>query len=348
MRVIEGRNVHAVLPMALRELRLTGVRRDSRGGPVIQAPTPVTTVYRKPYERVILWPQRDANPFLHLYESLWMLQGRNDVAPLMRYASRFLNYSNDGSTLHAAYGHRWRMAFEKDQLDVIVERLRNNLTDRRSVLQMWHSDLDLHVDDDLKDVPCNTMATFQIFDDKLHMVVFCRSNDIVWGAYGANAVHFAFLQEYLATRIEVAIGTYTQVSVNWHGYANVVEPLFSLANVCYSDAYVAGDTNPYDAAMTWIPMTESADRDARLLLTEVDSRFPSLLVDYESNFFHMAHKVLHAHQTYEILKGKGDRPFLAALDALEGGYQTTDWVVAARQWLQRRYWKWQEKNGGIK
>ncbi len=80
MNVISVRNVHEALPEALRFLRQTGVPRDSRNGAVLQAPCPVTTVYRRPDERVLFWPERDANPFFHFMESLWMLAGRNDVA----------------------------------------------------------------------------------------------------------------------------------------------------------------------------------------------------------------------------------------------------------------------------
>ena len=52
-----------------------------------------------PCERVLLYPERNANPFFHLYESLWMLAGRNDVAGPARYAKNMNNYSDNGVTL---------------------------------------------------------------------------------------------------------------------------------------------------------------------------------------------------------------------------------------------------------
>src|SRR6185312_3077911 len=67
MKVLEVRNVHEALPRALRLLRQEAVYRESRNGPVYVTPYPVTTVYNRPSERVMLWPQRDANPFFHLY-----------------------------------------------------------------------------------------------------------------------------------------------------------------------------------------------------------------------------------------------------------------------------------------
>ena len=66
--------------------------------------------------------------------------------------------------------------------------------------------------------PCNLIITFRIARDRLDMTVFNRSNDLVWGCCGANAVHFPMLQEYLAGRMEVDVGGYWQVSTNLHLY----------------------------------------------------------------------------------------------------------------------------------
>ena len=55
-------------------------------------------------------------------------------------------YSDDGITLQGAYGFRWREHFGGDQLSVIIERLRNDNTDRRCVLQMWDPLVDLNAD----------------------------------------------------------------------------------------------------------------------------------------------------------------------------------------------------------
>jgi len=85
MRILDVTNVHDALPRALKLLDVEGVQRGSRNGPVLIGPS-VTTIYNRPTDRVIFWPQRDANPFFHLYESLWMLAGRRDVAGPARYA----------------------------------------------------------------------------------------------------------------------------------------------------------------------------------------------------------------------------------------------------------------------
>ena len=222
MQVIEVRNVHDALLRGLELLEVHGITRDSRNGPVRESECPVTTVYHRPQERVLFWEQRDANPFFHFMESLWMLGGRHDLDYVYQFNKGMKRYSDDGKTLWGAYGWRWREYWTDrtndqsiDQLSIIIKRLKEDPTDRRCVLQMWDAVSDL--DRDGKDVPCNTSIYFKIDADKrLQMTVCNRSNDIIWGAYGANAVHMSMLQEYMAGALRVGVGTYYQVSDNYH------------------------------------------------------------------------------------------------------------------------------------
>jgi hypothetical protein len=114
MHVIRARNVNDAFSQALGYLEKYGIRRDSRNGPVLLSPEPVTTVYSHPLERVLFWSERDANPFFHLYEALYFLAGRNEVEPLARYAKQMREYSDDGEIFHGSYGYRWRHHFDLD------------------------------------------------------------------------------------------------------------------------------------------------------------------------------------------------------------------------------------------
>jgi len=292
------RNVNAAFAGLVRAIdkgHLPMTRQPSRYGEVLQVEEPVTVTYSNPRERVLLNEARDANPFFHLYESLWMLAGRNDVAPLAFYNSRMPEFSDNGYTFNGAYGHRWRHASilgdallnrsselgmalaagdltgvaEVDQLDVIVNHLQAQPHSRRAVLQMWNVEDDLlkvgepcpdqdeHESDCpicnntgyihySKDVCCNVVATFQLRDNPgnwhpetgvspntapasrtqqvLDLTVFNRSNDMVWGMLGANAVQFSVLQEYMAAQIGVGVGRYNQITANMHVYTNTWKP----------------------------------------------------------------------------------------------------------------------------
>lgn len=151
------------------------IKRPSRNGTVLMINEPVLITYTHPRERVLFNAARDANPFFHLYESLWMLAGRNDVAPVAYYAGQMAEYSDDGRTLNGAYGWRWRHAKGRDygsgptvvmvddptvpcgkravhadlsvgdldQLGILVAHLKADPTSRRAVLQMWNVEDDL-------------------------------------------------------------------------------------------------------------------------------------------------------------------------------------------------------------
>lgn len=218
MKVLEGVNVNEVFPDAIKLMMQKGVLRDSRNGPTLEIPTPVSSVYHRPWERVLFCSVRNANPFFHFFEALWILAGRKDVATLKVFNSRMSDYSDNGITFHAAYGHRLRYHFGIDQIDLLIRELEEDPDSRRAVLQIWDGVSDLHVRG--KDIPCNDMVFFKLREGALHMTVCNRSNDLIWGAYGANVVQFSILQEYIAWKLGVEIGPYTQVSDSLHAYVD--------------------------------------------------------------------------------------------------------------------------------
>ncbi len=322
MEVLKVRNVNQALHDGLIMLWHQGRKRSSRNGEVRVLDTPVTTVYEKPAERVLFWEARDANPFFHLYESLWMLGGRRDVDSIAFYVDRMRTFSDDGSTLHGAYGHRWLFHFGFDQLAKIGEALRINPEDRRCVLQVWDAENDLAVSS--KDIPCNTHAYFSVsYEGNLDMTVSCRSNDIIWGAYGANAVHWSMLQEYVAALAKRPVGTYYQVSNNYHAYTDVFQPLFDelMANHLAPFHSVYGSRiKPYPLVNT---DPEEWGRDLESFLDEPAGKV-------RDPFFSCV--AVPAHDAYRFHK---DGSALEALKQAEK-VQATDWRLAMVQWLQRR------------
>ncbi len=345
MIVLKVRNVHEALPKALELLADVGVRRDSRNGPVIVAPEPVATVYEKPWERVIFHDWRDANPFFHLYESLWMLAGRRDVAPLMRYVKRFGEYSDNGIDMNAAYGFRWRNSRTRwstdaqddlppglDQLTKIINELKQNKDSRQCVLQIWDSFYDLIGQS--KDKACNLTATFQVNHlSKLDMSVFCRSNDIIWGCYGANAVQYSMLHEYVATFAGYPMGTYTQISVNWHAYDRKDKGFTEMLEKSRADALT--DYQPYvkDVAATDIRLfdgstRESWDADVGNAVTAQgwwnrEAKF----VDHW--FLTTVMPLVEAHDLWK--EGDKEDAFWMA-----NKIESSDWRRACQEWIQRR------------
>lgn len=304
-----------------------GVKRESRNGKVLMMDAPVSTVTLMPCERVIFSPERDANPFFHFSEGLWMLAGREDVEFLAGYVKRMREYSADGMSLRGAYGYRWRQYFGFDQLSEVVRALTKNPDDRRQVIQMWTPSVDLLGQSRNLDVCCNLTATVQIRGmssvggPALDLTVFQRSGDAMWGVHGANAVHFSMLQEYLATRIGVPVGSLTQVTVNYHLYEHHWKQAERIVDAGWDASKRYPSMLPCDKGDWYRWLTVVTSKGLPLKEREEAARghgWLSLWLGMDRA--HEAHKLGNDKEAMRILR---DQPVV-------------DWVVAATAWLDRR------------
>lgn len=346
MHVIHARNVNSALSLGITYLQEHGRPEPSRNGPVLVAPGPVTTVYARPLERVLLSAARDANPYFHLMEALWMLAGRSDLEFLTRFNPRMSEFSDDGGVLQpGAYGYRWRRHFGYDQLEWISEELRANPASRRCVLTMWDGGQTLPWKGDAgeflgveaqegsgdlyaalhgsKDVPCNTHCYVDARGGALNLTVLCRSNDILWGAYGANAVHFSVLQEYLAARVGVPFGLLYQVSCNYHAYTELKG--YPDAR---SEALRQVDRRYEDRLLRHTPLVhipELWDGELRAWFEA-----PARMRKYENYFF--ADVAVPMYRSWE--EHKAGRYLEARFEAQSIG--ASDWRAACVEWLERR------------
>ncbi|MAF25591.1 hypothetical protein CL634_08485 [bacterium] len=332
MKILRVRNVHEALPDGIELLLRDGITRHSRAGVTLEYPEPVTTVYECPYERVLFWQQRDANPYFHFFESLWMLAGRNDVEWISKFNKKFPEFSDDGIIFHGAYGFRWRQTFEMDQIWHVIRLLSDNPATRRAVIQMWDANQDLQTTESgYKDLPCNTQIYFILRADELDMTVTNRSNDIIWGAYGSNAVHFSMLHEYIACMLQVRPGKYYQISNNFHAYKDVLEKNASLSDNA-RDPYRTIINNPYitgDVRAFPILNTRHWESDLIKFMDNPDD------CDSETDAFFLtvALPLYHSYLCYKEKRNKS---------RFENAYThlsiccASDWKLAATEWLQRR------------
>lgn len=334
MFIIRGRNINIVYPRGLRLFeQMNYSLTDTRNGPAMVIPEPVSTHYDRPQERVLFDAQRDANPFFHLVESLWMLNGLQDVATLAYYVPRMTQYSDDGITLHGAYGHRWRKHFPFDQLEVVIGMLNDDKTTRRAVLSMWDADNDLNVMS--KDLPCNVMILFQVdAENALNMTVFNRSNDLIFGAYGANVVHLSMLHEYVwghLTDSSIRMGWYEQVSANTHIYQTDWKKV-ELARFV---------PDPYEnSTLDIVPLV--ADKDSfndELSHVMLDLSIRHVVSHsaraYRSVFF--SRVVIPMTDAYKMYRNDDVLSAVSSLDLAIAQYGPIDWLVAGRQWMVRRH-----------
>jgi len=331
--VIQERNINDVWDKAKRILQATHNVRDSRVGTVMEYPTPVTTVYLCPTERVLFDPVRNCNPFLHFFEFLWIIAGRNDVKWLVQFNPRMKEFSDDGNVFHGAYGYRLRnweyptadgSYSSLDQLPEVVSMLRKSLDERRAVIAIWDPVRDLNKPN-CKDVPCNDLVFVKVREGKLTLTVCCRSNDIIWGAYGSNIVCFSMLQEYLAAMVGLPVGPLYQISDSWHAYVNVWKEKASLDIPHeFVDPYHRFNIEPY-------PMVERFDTwDEELQRWIAQTEHPDLEEQqYTNPLFPKVAQPLYL--AWTLYKQNELQRAIAATELCHA----SDWRLACRQWLER-------------
>ena len=330
--MIVATNLNTALLEALWWLKVSGVDEPRRNGPDLVAPDPVITEYMTPTQRVMISRRREANPFFHLFESLWMLGGRNDVNFVKRYAANIATYSDDAVTFHSAYGHRWREHFGFDQIQLIVDELKRDPNSRRAVLSMWDARCDLNMKmGEMKDLPCNTAAYFDLRSGSLNMTVVNRSNDAIWGCYGANAVHFSVLLEYLANELGKPVGVYRQFSNNFHIYVDREDTkrLMYKRDSMYEVRYTADDRYVMldDPAS---PLQDSQTDEWHVDLVTFLNRPLSGVEDYATTAFReIICPLAHAHEHYRAGNAT------AAIESV-GDCLAQDWRLAALEWLSSR------------
>ena len=346
VKSFDVRNVNHALPEMLWWLKAAGIQEGSRNGPVLVAPGPVIVSYRYPWERVLFSKDRDANPFFHFMEALWMLDGRRDVAWIQQFNSRMGGFSDDKTSLWGAYGYRWRSFFVHDQIQAVITHLRAWPDSRRAVLTMWspngdlwtmrsdwREELDGQGGPRSRDVPCNTHAYLAIHDGHLDLTVCNRSNDAIWGAFGANAVHMSFLHEYVARHLSLTIGTYHQFSNNMHLYPECYgKDIAERMAVEVDDRYSTGIAAAHPLILANQETMEDWDRDLRQFIDMADpTRDPT--VDRRFGFY----TDFFAYTAAPMLRSWQERK-RDETDGLEQAthIQAPDWRLACAEWIIRR------------
>jgi thymidylate synthase len=215
------------------------------------------TIIDNPYKRCVGGFNRNINIFFLLAEAIWIVRGRDDVAFLKIFNARMADYSDDGKTFHAPYGHRIRKAWgynddkqgnaiPYDQLAEALEMLQANDADRRVVISIWDAARDLGTTS--KDIPCNDMLMFKVRDKKLYQTIQNRSNDLHWGL-PTNVFQFSFLGEVMANILGVELGQQVHNSQSLHVYTD--NPI---ADSMYANYQNSDYHNLYDVCNNTMPM----------------------------------------------------------------------------------------------
>lgn len=143
---------------------------------------------------------------------------------IMEYCYQLISGRRDGFIY--TYGNRLRNHFpvgdmEKsnvDQVDLIIERLKNNINSRRATAVTF----DPQIDSYSEEIPCLIMVDFKIRNNKLLTTAVWRSHDIL-NAWYQNVVGLSYLSNYIAEELGLTVGEIVVHSISAHIYLTELE-----------------------------------------------------------------------------------------------------------------------------
>lgn len=166
-------------------------------------------IITNPQSRLVYNKDRKYGIFHALTEATCLYSDSDLLKDIGRYNQGMKTYSDNGVTLYGSYGKRI-----SKYLDDIVEKLKSDKDTRQAVLSIYESK-DLRAK--TKDVPCTENLQFLIRDNKLHLIVSMRSNDILFG-FQYDVFMFTMLQETIANTLGIPIGYYIHNAGSLHVY----------------------------------------------------------------------------------------------------------------------------------
>ena len=147
----------------------------------------------------------------------WYLSGDNSISKLGSIYGKippiWVKMANNKGLVNSNYGWQWQ---RENQLEYVIHKLKKNPDTRHAAISIY--DCKEH-DNYKKDTPCTYAVQFTIINNKLNMSVYMRSNDI-WYGFCNDQYQFSMLQQMIAERLSIEIGTYYHFAHNLHLYNN--------------------------------------------------------------------------------------------------------------------------------
>jgi len=262
---------------------------------------PVTVGFANPLSRATFVKGRTMNPFFQLAEPIWITEGRSDVEWLKPYNASIAQFSDDGVYFNAPYGERLRhwgkndaRGFIFNPIDQLYDcylKLKEDPQTRQAVAFIGNPQFDNseYTHSGGKDIACNLNIKFKIREGKLDITVDNRSNDLHWGLFGANLSQFGFIQEVMASWLDVPVGEYFQQADSLHIYMN---DYGAKCNDPILKAYGIGNVHE-----------DKESPDVQEFLFEHEPRISSTYEEFQSTmrfFFERIDPVMNHEPTWEV------------------------------------------------
>ena len=123
--------------------------------------------------------------------------------------------------LGPVYGKQWRDFEGIDQLNQVVEDLKNNPNSRRHIVSAWNpKEIPIMIKSGLP--PCHTLFQFYVSDGKLSCQLYQRSADVFLGV-PYNIASYALLTYMMASVTNLEVGEFIHSLGDTHIYLNHID-----------------------------------------------------------------------------------------------------------------------------
>ena len=159
-----------------------------------------------------------------IYELLWFLKGDTNVKYLQENGVRIWNeWADENGELGPVYGHQWRSwpdynGGHIDQIQDIVNALKNNPNSRRMIVSAWN----VAEVDQMALPPCHCLFQFYVANGKLSLQLYQRSADTFLGV-PFNIASYALLTMMMAQVSGLKPGDFIHTTGDTHLYLNHLE-----------------------------------------------------------------------------------------------------------------------------
>jgi thymidylate synthase len=180
-------------------------------------------------------------------EQVWFLTGSNRPEPFLRHFTKIWDdFTEDDGTVAAAYGHRWRRHFGRDQIGLLLKHLTRDPSSRQGVVIIWDAAGDsLESPHPKKNNPCPIAFIANIIDKALNLHLIIRSEDMILGC-PHDVGGFALLQRLLAAKLDAPPGKLTVSISHAHIYDVHYEAAAALSRRCHDHAEISLEVSAED------------------------------------------------------------------------------------------------------
>ena len=159
-----------------------------------------------------------------IHELLWFLKGDTNVKYLQENGVRIWNeWADENGELGPVYGHQWRSwpdynGGHIDQIQDIVNALKNNPNSRRMIVSAWN----VAEVGQMALPPCHCLFQFYVANGKLSLQLYQRSADTFLGV-PFNIASYALLTMMMAQVSGLKPGDFIHTTGDTHLYLNHLE-----------------------------------------------------------------------------------------------------------------------------